>query len=33
MLSIPIGTVRSRASRARTLLRRRFDQEGVAQPF
>ena len=33
MLSIPIGTVRSRASRARTALRRRFGQEGVAQPF
>ena len=33
MLSIPIGTVRSRASRARTALRRPFGQEGVAQPF
>ena len=33
MLSVPIGTVRSRASRARTLLRKRFEQQGVAQPF
>ena len=33
MLSIPIGTVRSRASRARTMLRRRFEREGVAQAF
>ena len=33
MLSIPIGTVRSRASRARTVLRKRFERQGVAQPF
>jgi RNA polymerase sigma-70 factor (ECF subfamily) len=33
MLSIPIGTVRSRASRARTMLRRRFEREGVTLPF
>jgi RNA polymerase sigma-70 factor (ECF subfamily) len=33
MLSIPIGTVRSRASRARTMLRGRFEREGVTEPF
>ena len=33
MLSIPIGTVRSRASRARTMLRGRFKRDGIAQPF
>ena len=33
MLSIPIGTVRSRASRARTMLRARFEREGVTWPF
>src|SRR5664279_54585 len=33
MLSIPIGTVRSRASRARTMLRGRLKRDGIAQPF
>lgn len=32
MLSIPIGTVRSRASRARMLLRRRLAQTGLPEP-
>ena len=33
LLSVPIGTVRSRVSRARTHLRRRFADKGVALPF
>jgi RNA polymerase sigma factor (sigma-70 family) len=33
LLSVPIGTVRSRVSRARSHLRRRFSDAGVALPF
>lgn len=33
LLSVPIGTVRSRVSRARTQLRRRFEAAGAALPF
>ena len=32
-LSVPIGTVRSRVSRARAHLRRRFGEEGADLPF
>ena len=33
LLSVPIGTVRSRVSRARAQLRRRFEAAGAALPF
>jgi RNA polymerase sigma-70 factor (ECF subfamily) len=33
LLSLPIGTVRSRISRARTQLRRRFAESGAVLPF
>ena len=33
LLSVPIGTVRSRVSRARAQLRRRFEVAGAALPF
>jgi len=33
LLSVPIGTVRSRVSRARAHLRRRFAERGAALPF
>jgi RNA polymerase sigma factor (sigma-70 family) len=33
MLAIPIGTVRSRVSRCRALLRRRLEKEGVSLSF
>lgn len=33
LLSVPIGTVRSRVSRARAQLRRRFEAVGAALPF
>jgi RNA polymerase sigma factor (sigma-70 family) len=33
LLSIPIGTVRSRVSRARTALRTQFENAGISLPF
>ena len=33
LLSVPIGTVRSRVSRARTQLRRRMSERGAVLPF